>query len=317
MYLVTGGAGFIGSSLARALIERGERVRVIDNFFSGKRENLADIASRIELVEADILDEPLLAKAMHEVEVVFHEAAIPSVPRSIAQRVASHDANATGTLRVLEQARKSNVRRVVYAASSSAYGDTPTLPKIETMRPMPLSPYAAAKLAGEHYCQVYARAYGLETVCLRYFNVFGPRQDPLSEYAAVIPRFITAAIDGKSLTIFGDGTQSRDFCFIDNTVEANLRAASAPAADVSGRVFNIACGAATSLNDVAARIGEQLGKELEVRHAPGRVGDVKHSLADISEARQRLGYPAAIDFAEGLRRTINWYVQARTATPAR
>jgi UDP-glucose 4-epimerase len=313
MYLVTGGAGFIGSSLTRALVERGERVRVIDNFFSGRRENLADIASRIELVEADILDEPLLAKAMHEVEVVFHEAAIPSVPRSIAQPVASHDANATGTLRVLEQARRSNVRRVVYAASSSAYGDTPTLPKVETMRPMPLSPYAAAKLAGEQYCQVYARAYGLETVCLRYFNVFGPRQDPMSEYAAVIPRFITAAIEGKGLTIFGDGTQSRDFCFIDNTVDANLRAASAPAADVSGRVFNIACGAATSLNDVALRIGEQLGKKPEVRHAPGRVGDVKHSLADIGEARQRLGYTAAIDFAEGLRRTVNWYVDAHAA----
>jgi UDP-glucose 4-epimerase len=313
MYLVTGGAGFIGSSLTRALVERGERVRVIDNFFSGRRENLADIASRIELVEADILDEPLLAKAMHEIEVVFHEAAIPSVPRSIAQPVASHDANATGTLRVLEQARRSNVRRVVYAASSSAYGDTPTLPKVETMRPMPLSPYAAAKLAGEQYCQVYARAYGLETVCLRYFNVFGPRQDPQSEYAAVIPRFITAAIEGKGLTIFGDGTQSRDFCFIENTVDANLRAASAPAADVSGRVFNIACGAATSLNDVALRIGEQLGKKLEVRHAPGRVGDVKHSLADIGEARQRLGYTAAIDFAQGLRRTVDWYVQAHTA----
>jgi len=313
MYLVTGGAGFIGSSLTRALVERGERVRVIDNFFSGRRENLADIASRIELVEADILDEPLLAKAMHEIEVVFHEAAIPSVPRSIAQPVASHEANATGTLRVLEQARRSNVRRVVYAASSSAYGDTPTLPKVETMRPMPLSPYAAAKLAGEQYCQVYARAYGLETVCLRYFNVFGPRQDPLSEYAAVIPRFITAAIEGKGLTIFGDGTQSRDFCFIENTVDANLRAAAAPAADVSGRVFNIACGAATTLNDVALRIGEQLGKKLEVRHAPGRVGDVKHSLADIGEARQRLGYTAAIDFAEGLRRTVNWYVAAQAA----
>lgn len=311
MYLVTGGAGFIGSSLTRALVERGERVRVIDNFFSGRRENLADIASRIELVEADILDEVMLAKAMHEVEVVFHEAAIPSVPRSIAQPLASHDANATGTLRVLEQARRSNVRRVVYAASSSAYGDTPTLPKVETMRPMPLSPYAAAKLAGEQYCQVYARAYGLETVCLRYFNVFGPHQDPLSEYAAVIPRFITAGLEGKTVTIFGDGTQSRDFCFIDNTVEANLRAASAPAAEASGRVFNVACGAATSLNDVTARIGESLGKPLEVRHAPGRVGDVKHSLADIGEARQRLGYTGAIDFAEGLRRTIAWYSQNR------
>jgi UDP-glucose 4-epimerase len=200
---------------------------------------------------------------------------------------------------------------VVYAASSSAYGDTPTMPKVETMRPLPLSPYAAAKLAGEQYCQVYARAYGLETVCLRYFNVFGPRQDPLSEYAAVIPRFITFGMAGKTLTIHGDGTQSRDFCFIDNTVEANLKAASAPAAEASGRVFNVACGAATSLNEVVAQIGEILGKRLEVHYGEGRKGDVKHSLADISEARQRLGYSAAIPFAEGLRRTARWYLNQK------
>jgi UDP-glucose 4-epimerase len=310
MYLVTGGAGFIGSSLARALLERGDRVRILDNFFSGKRENLADIAGRIELIEGDILDDAALTQAMKGVEVIFHEAAIPSVPRSMAAPLASHEANATGTLRVLEKARQSGVRRVVYAASSSAYGDTPTMPKIENMRPLPLSPYAAAKLAGEQYCQVYARAYGLETVCLRYFNVFGPRQDPLSEYAAVIPRFITYGMAGKTLTIHGDGTQSRDFCFIDNTVEANLKAASAPAAEASGRVFNVACGAATSLNDVIAQIGAILGKQLEVHHGPSRVGDVKHSLADISEARQRLGYSAAVPFSEGLRRTARWYLDA-------
>jgi nucleoside-diphosphate-sugar epimerase len=310
MYLVTGGAGFIGSSLARALLERGGSVRILDNFFSGKRENLADLSTRIDLIEGDILDEGILSRAMKGVEVVFHQAAIPSVPRSMAAPLASHDANATGTLRVLERARQAGVRRLVYAASSSAYGDTPTMPKVETMRPLPLSPYAAAKLAGEQYCQVYARAYGLETVCLRYFNVFGPRQDPLSEYAAVIPRFITAGMAGKTLTIHGDGTQSRDFCFIDNTVEANIKAASAPASEASGRVFNVACGAATSLNDVVAQIGEILGKRLDVQHGPARPGDVKHSLADISEARQRLGYAAAIPFAEGLRRTARWYVDA-------
>jgi UDP-glucose 4-epimerase len=306
-YLVTGGAGFIGSSLVRALLARGDTVRVIDNFFSGRRENLADVAARVDLVEGDILDPAALAKAVQGVEVVFHQAAIPSVPRSLAQPVASHEANATGTLRVLEAARHAGVRRVVYAASSSAYGETPTLPKIETMAPAPLSPYAAAKLAGEQYCQVYARAFGLETVCLRYFNVFGPRQDPASEYAAVIPRFITGALAGKSLTIYGDGTQSRDFCFIDNTVEANLRAAAAAGASVSGRVFNVACGAATSLNQVVDLISGMVGRRLEVKREPARVGDVKHSLADIGEARQRLGYEGAIAFAEGLRRTFDWY----------
>jgi UDP-glucose 4-epimerase len=200
---------------------------------------------------------------------------------------------------------------VVYAASSSAYGDTPTLPKIETMRPAPLSPYAVSKLAAEHYCQVFAGAYGLETVCLRYFNVFGPRQDPASEYAAVIPRFVTAGLAGKPVTIYGDGTQSRDFCFIENTVEANLGAGSAPAADVSGRVMNVACGAATTLNDVVRLIGEIMGRTIEINYAPGRVGDVKHSLADITEARTRLGYRAAVSFPEGLRRTVDWYSTRR------
>ena len=293
-------------------MDQGDSVRILDNFLSGKRENLADMADRVELLEGDILDDDALTKAMRGVEVVFHQAAIPSVPRSMAAPIASHDTNATGTLRVLEKARQSGVRRVVYAASSSAYGDAPTMPKVETMRPLPLSPYAAAKLAGEQYCQAYARAYGLETVCLRYFNVFGPRQDPFSEYAAVIPRFITWGMAGKTLTIHGDGTQSRDFCFIDNTVEANLKAATAPAGDVSGRVFNVACGAATSLNDVVVQIGEILGRRLDVHHGPSRAGDVKHSLADISLARQHLGYSAAISFAEGLRRTARWYLNGKS-----
>ena len=310
-YLVTGGAGFIGSSISRALLARGDKVRVLDNFFSGKRENLADVAADVELIEGDIRDTSTVARACAGVEVVFHEAAIPSVPRSLADPISSNDVNITGTLTVLHEAKRAGVRRVVYAASSSAYGDTPTLPKIETMRPAPLSPYAVSKLAGEHYCQVFAGAYGLETVCLRYFNVFGPRQDPKSEYAAVIPRFVTAGLTGKGVTIYGDGTQSRDFCFIENTVEANLAAGGAPAADASGRVFNIACGAATTLNDVVKQLGELLGKKIEITYAPGRVGDVKHSLADITEARTRLGYKAAVSFAEGLKRSVAWYSERR------
>jgi len=303
--LVTGGAGFIGSSLARALVARGDRVRVIDNLSSGRRENLADISKDVELIEADIRDEAALRGALDGIELLFHEAAVPSVPRSLADPIGSHAANATGTLELLQAAQRAGVRRLVYAASSSAYGDTPTLPKVETMRPMPLSPYAVSKLAGEHYCQVFARAYGLETVCLRYFNVFGPRQDPKSEYAAVIPRFVTAALSGQGVTIYGDGTQSRDFCFIDNTVEANLAAGSAP--DVSGGVFNVACGAAINLNDVVRLVGEIVGHAVPITYAPGRVGDVKHSLADITAARERLGYRGGISFTEGLKRTVAWY----------
>src|SRR5436190_839507 len=311
-YLVTGGAGFIGSSIARALLTRGDKVRVLDNFFSGKRENLADLARDIELIEGDIRDAPTVARACAGVEVVFHEAAIPSVPRSLADPISSNEANVTGTLNVLHEAKKAGVRRVVYAASSSAYGDTPTLPKIETMRPAPLSPYAVGKLAGEHYCAVFAGAYGLETVSLRYFNVFGARQDPKSEYAAVIPRFVTAGLAGQGVTIFGDGTQSRDFCYIDNTVEANLASAAAPAAAASGRVFNVACGAASTLHDVVKLVSETLGRPIPVTYADRRVGDVKHSLADISAARAALGYQGAVSFQEGLRRTISWYAERRT-----
>src|SRR5215470_1893871 len=257
--LVTGGAGFIGSAIVRALLSRGDKVRVLDNFFSGKRENLAEVARDVELIEGDVRDAAAVARACAGVEVVFHEAAIPSVPRSLADPLASNEANITGTLNLLHEAKRAGVRRVVYAASSSAYGDTPTLPKIETMVPAPLSPYAVSKLAGEHYCAVFAGAYGLETVSLRYFNVFGARQDPKSEYAAVIPRFVTAGLAGQGVTIYGDGTQSRDFCFIQNTVEANLGAGAAPAAEVSGRVMNVACGAATTLNDVVGMLGDILG----------------------------------------------------------
>jgi UDP-glucose 4-epimerase len=310
--VITGGAGFIGSALARALVARGDDVFVLDNFSSGKRENLQDLAGSLVVVEGDILDAGLLDRVFAGAEVVFHEAAIPSVPRSLAAPVASHNANATGTLTVLEAARRCQVRRVVYAGSSSAYGEPPSLPVVETMAPAPLSPYAVSKLAGEHYCRVYARVFGVQAVILRYFNVFGPRQDPKSQYAAVIPRFITAALDGLPATVYGDGEQSRDFCFIDNVVGANLRAADAEGA--SGKVFNIACGTGTSLNRVLALLGETLGRPVSARHDPERSGDVRHSLADISQAKAVLGYAAAVDFPTGLQRTLAWFRQGRSTS---
>ena len=308
--VITGGAGFIGSALARALVARGDDVSVLDNFSSGKRENLQDLAGSLTVVEGDILDAGLLDRVFAGAEVVFHEAAIPSVPRSLAAPVASHNANATGTLSVLEAARRCQVRRVVYAGSSSAYGEPPSLPVVEAMAPAPLSPYAVSKLAGEHYCRVYARVFGVQAVILRYFNVFGPRQDPNSQYAAVIPRFITAALDGLAPTVYGDGEQSRDFCFIDNVVAANLGAADAEGA--SGKVFNIACGSGTSLNRVLVLLGEALGRPVSARHEPARVGDVRHSLADISQAKAVLGYSAAVDFPTGLQRTLAWFRQGRS-----
>ncbi len=304
-YLITGGAGFIGSSIARTLVARGDQVRIIDNLSSGKRDNLADLQDKVELIEASILDGAALKAAMDGVEVVYHEAAMPSVPRSVAEPVPSHESNATGTLRVLEAAREAKVRRVVYAGSSSAYGETPTLPKIETMPASVLSPYAASKLSGEQYCQVWSHVYGLETVVLRYFNVFGPRQDPNSQYAAVVPKFVTAALKGESPVIYGDGQQSRDFCFIDNVIEANMLAADVPG--VAGQVFNVACGEATTLLEVVAAVGQLLGKPLVAQHQPPRAGDIKHSLADISKAKSMLGYTASISFEEGLKRTVQWY----------
>jgi nucleoside-diphosphate-sugar epimerase len=303
--LVTGGAGFIGSSIVRALLARGNAVRVIDNLSSGKRSNLEDVLPRIEWVEGDILDAQTMRRAAEGVSVIYHQAAIPSVPRSMKAPLPSHEANATGTLQVLEAARALGVRRVVYAGSSSAYGDTPVLPKVETMSPLPLSPYAVSKLTGEYYCQMYARSMGVETVVLRYFNVFGPRQDPGSQYAAVIPRFITDALAGREPTVYGDGKQSRDFCFIDNVVQANLLAAQAPAA--SGQVFNVACGQATELGGVLELLGQLLGRPVNARHEPARAGDVKHSLADIAAARAILGYQPLVLFAEGLRRTFDWF----------
>ena len=310
--VVTGGAGFIGSALSRALVARGDDVSVLDNFSTGKRENLQDLAGQLAVVEGDILDAALLDRVFAGADVVFHEAAIPSVPRSLAAPLPSHNANATGTLNVLEAARRCRVRRVVYAGSSSAYGEPPSLPVVETMAPAPLSPYAVSKLAGEHYLRVYARVFGVQTVTLRYFNVFGPRQDPNSQYAAVIPRFITAALEGRSPTVYGDGEQSRDFCFIDNVVEANLRAADAEGA--SGKVFNIACGTGTSLNRVLALLGEALGRPVVALYEPGRAGDVRHSLADISQAKTVLGYTAAVNYVAGLGKTLAWF-QKQRSTP--
>jgi UDP-glucose 4-epimerase len=303
--LVTGGAGFIGSSIVRALLARGDRVRVIDNFSSGKRANLAEIQNDIELHEADICDEAALARALAGVEFVFHHAAIPSVPRSLVEPVANHETNATATLKLLIEAKKAGVRRVMYAASSATYGDAPILPKVETLAPAPMSPYAVSKLSGEYYCQIFATAYNLETVCLRYFNVFGPRQDPTSEYSAVIPLFITAALAKRGVTIFGDGTQSRDFCYIDNVVQANLLASTA--AGVSGQSLNIACGSSVDLNQVVHFLGEICGWPVPIKYAPRRVGDVLHSVADITLATQRLGYQPSVSFPDGLRRTLEWF----------
>jgi len=309
--LVTGGAGFIGSALVRGLLARGDRVRVLDDLSTGKLANLEEVAAEIEVMKGDIRDEGALDRALSGIELVFHEAAIASVPRSLAEPLANHDVNATGTLRVLGAARRAGVRRVVYAASSSAYGDSPVSPKLETMAAAPLSPYAVSKLAGEHYCQVYAGAYGLETVCLRYFNIFGPRQDPRSEYAAVIPRFVTAALAGQGVTIFGDGLQSRDFCHIDNVVQANLRAAAAPADQASGRVFNVGSGTSISLNQLVQTIEACLGRPVAVTYEAPRAGDVKHSAADIGAARAQLDYQPRVGLDAGLRSTIEWYASRR------
>jgi UDP-glucose 4-epimerase len=304
-YLVTGGAGFIGSNIVHTLVSRGESVRVLDNFSTGREANLDGVRDRIELVRGDITELAEVRRAVAGVDYVLHEGAIPSVPRSVEQPLESDRANVLGTLNVLVAARDAKVKRVVYAASSSAYGETPTLPKVETMATDPLSPYAVSKLAGEHYLRVFWLNYGLETVSLRYFNVFGPRQDPKSHYAAVIPRFVNAYLDGVPATVYGDGEQSRDFCYIENTVEANLLACTAPGA--AGRVFNVACAERVSLLQVIDVLGQIFGGRIAPHHEPGRPGDIKHSLADITAARQTLGYEGRVKFAEGLRRTVDWY----------
>ncbi len=309
-YLVTGGAGFIGSNLTRALLATGGTVRVLDNFLTGKRENLDGLAQRygggFELIEGDLRNPETVRRATACVEYIFHEGALPSVPRSVADPVLSNEINVAGTVNLLVAARDAGVRRVVFAASSSAYGDTPQLPKRESMPPNPKSPYALQKLAGEHYMRVFHEIYGLETVCLRYFNVFGPRQDPKSTYAAVIPRFITTVLQGVPPTVYGDGGQTRDFTFIDNVIQANLAACFAPKT-ACGKVVNIACGERVSLLDILDVVYRLAGKRVPPKFEPARVGDVRDSLADICLARDLIGYDPKVSFSEGLAQTFAWF----------
>ena len=302
-YLVTGGAGFIGSHIAAALLERGENVRLFDNMLTGREINLAALEGRVEFIQGDLRDRAALETAMKGVEVVFHQGAIASVPRSIADPVGSLEINVNGTQNVLLAARDSGVRRVVYASSSAVYGDAPILPKREDLPTNTLSPYAMQKLAGELLCDVFTRIYGLETVALRYFNVFGPRQDPASEYAAVIPRFLTMLLAGQRPVVFGDGEQTRDFVYIANVVQANLRAA--VSSEAVGHAMNIGCGERISLNEVLRLAGDLLGVPVEAEYREARAGDVRDSVADISRARALLGYQPDINFREGLARTLD------------
>jgi len=306
-YLITGIAGFIGSTLARAVLAQGDEVRGIDNLSTGKRENIAEILPRIDMRENDLLDAAAVAEACRGVDYVLHQAAIPSVPRSVKDPLESNRANVDATVNLLVAARDAKVKRVVYAASSSAYGDAPSLPKREDMVPNPLSPYAVAKLAGEYYMASFWRCYGLETVSLRYFNIFGPRQDPSSPYSGVLARFITLMLQGKQPVIFGDGLQSRDFTYVDNVVSANLLACTVPAEQVAGRTFNIATGTRIDLNGTFRVLKKLTGYAGEVAYEGERAGDVKHSLADLTLAEKRLGYKPTVNFEEGLRRTIAWY----------
>jgi UDP-glucose 4-epimerase len=304
-FLVTGGAGFIGSNLVKALLSQGEKVRVLDNFSTGKKENLKGVLDRIELIEGDIRDVEAVNRAVQGVDYILHQAALPSVPRSIADPKSSTSVNIDGTVNLLVAAKDSGVRKFVIASSSSVYGDTPTLPKHENMTPNPLSPYALTKLADEQYCQIFSRIYGIKTVCLRYFNVFGPGQDPNSQYAAVIPKFIISLLQDLPPTVFGDGEQSRDFTFIDNVVQANLLAARSDVSD--GTPFNIACGQRISLNELLEELGAILSKKIAPVYQPPRPGDVKHSLADIERAKKYLGFKPVVATREGLKKTVDWF----------
>jgi nucleoside-diphosphate-sugar epimerase len=309
-YLVTGGAGFVGSHIAAALAASGARVRVLDDLSTGHPENLEEVGGDIEFVRGGMTEPDALERALRGVEVVFHEAAIPSVQRSVEDPEVTHRACVEGTFSLLVAARRAGVRRVVYAASSSAYGDQPTLPKDEEMRPEPLSPYAAAKLVGEYYCQVWSRVYGFETVCLRYFNVFGPRQDPSSQYSGVISRFISALASGGRPVIYGDGEQSRDFTYVSNVVDGNLRAAESPQA--VGHVINVATGRQTTLNELLEALKKITGRtDIEAEYREPRLGDVRHSLADITRARAWLGYEPQVGLEEGLRHTLEWWKRSR------
>jgi UDP-N-acetylglucosamine/UDP-N-acetyl-alpha-D-glucosaminouronate 4-epimerase len=299
--LVTGGGGFIGSHVVDRLLTDGHEVRVLDNFATGRRQNLVHVLGEIELIEGDLQSYERAATAVRDSEVVLHQGALPSVPRSVQDPLTSNAVNVIGTLNLLLAARDGGVRRVVYASSSSVYGHNPVLPKTEDLPTIPASPYAVAKLAGEGYCRSFHSVYGLETVALRYFNVFGTRQNPFSQYAAVIPAFINAALEGRPPTIYGDGEQSRDFTYVDNVVDANIRAMDAP--DAAGRAMNVACGERISLNDVIQELRQILGRDIEPRYEAERAGDIKHSLASIDLAGELLGYRPTVDFHEGLART--------------
>ncbi len=305
VYVVTGGAGFIGSHIVEELLRRKQTVKVIDNFSTGKRENLKPFMGKVETVEADIAESLALGEYLRGADYVIHQAAIPSVPKSILDPVKSHRANVDGTLQLLLACREAGVHRVVYASSSSLYGDSPTLPKHEVMLPNPLSPYGAQKLFGEIYCQVFTKAYGLETVSLRYFNVFGPRQDATSQYSGVLALFIPAILKGHRPTVYGDGLQSRDFTYVQNVVEANLLACTT--SGVAGDVFNIACGDCITVNSMLQQINKITGNDIAPIYTDPRRGDIKHSMADITKAREKLGYNPLVSFEEGLRRTIEWY----------
>ncbi len=304
-FLVTGGAGFIGSNICKKLISEGCFVRVVDNLLTGKKSNLTDIIDKVEFIEADMGDEEVAHSAMKDIDVVLHQGALPSVPLSVDNPAATHKHCVDATFTLLLAARDAGIKRFVYASSSSAYGDTPTLPKVETMPPQPLSPYAVGKLVGEYYCSVFHRVFGIETISLRYFNVFGPHQDPTSQYAAAIPAFVTAILKDKPPTVFGDGLQSRDFTYVDNVVEANLLAARVK--HTTGEVLNIACGQAVTVNETIAIINELLGKDIKPKYEPPRPGDVKHSLADISLAKKIIGFRPKVQFKQGLQRAIDWY----------
>ena len=305
-YLITGGAGFIGSNLAEHLVNQGHRVRVFDNFSTGKRQNLRSFEKQAEIIEGDLRDLDQIRRAVAGVRHVLHLAAIPSVPRSVANPQLTNETNVTGTLNVLLAARDAKCKRVVFSSSSSVYGDTPTLPKREDMPPSPLSPYAVHKVTGEYYCRIFWRLYGLETLSLRYFNVFGPRQDPQSQYAAVIPRFITAILAGQQPTIFGDGKQSRDFSHVENVITANLAACEAPK-EALGESFNIACGDRITLLDLVATINGIVGKNIAPKFDPPRPGDILHSQADITKAQKLLGWTPRVDFREGIEKAVRWY----------